>query len=396
MEQKIIFAFIPLVVLITVFSLTTQDVFAETREECRSLTMNDRSLTPVERIYALKTCDPGESDSSFQKYYSEELHNECPRQLKVNSHLNHMSRLNDLNECNKLQKIDPSSKSQKLTKFSRTTIEFCDEKYQVYLLVGAKKMYNHAGGKTEQCIQLFSAPMYNSTASDRNIQLQKYILDQVQQSVEENKELRLEGIEEAQLRDPVFSHLKYLFDEQIEKIENIEKQLQEKNIMSDYSKQSFFNEKYEDCIKIIYDETIVDDKKIIALNNCSKDESITFDEEEIIEHSKNLIQRCDNAYDEFLYLTLEDYYASINYPQASECVMLYTDPIWRYDGDDRNEVIQKFIIEKTLNDNYEYIDRKKSVEDANLSAGLVPILPDLYKYQKQKIQMLEDLFSLHK
>ena len=112
MEHKIIFSLIPLLVIITVFSLTIQDSFGETRVECRSLMMNDRSLTPVERVYALKTCEPSKSDSAFQKYYSEELHNECPRTLKENSHLNHIARLNDLKECNKLQKYDFSSISQ--------------------------------------------------------------------------------------------------------------------------------------------------------------------------------------------------------------------------------------------------------------------------------------------
>jgi len=269
MEHKIIFVIIPLLV-VTVFSLTIQDSFGQTRIECRSLVMNDKSLTPVERVYALKTCEPSEGKiSPFQKYYSEELHNECPRIVKENTHLNQMARLNDLKECNKLQKYDSSSVSQKLTKFSRTTIEFCDEKYQIYLLVGAKNMRNQAGGLAEQCVQLYLAPMWNSTASDRNVQLHHFIYDKVKQSVEEGKDLRLKDVEEAQLNDPVFFHLKYLFDEQKEKIEYVENQLQEKNIMPDYSKQDFFNEQYEDCLKIIYDKTLLAGEKIYALSKCS-------------------------------------------------------------------------------------------------------------------------------
>ena len=103
MNDGVILASIPLLVIITVFSLTIQDSFGETRVECRGLMISDKSLTPVERVYALKSCDQSENKiSSFQKYYSEELHNECPRILKEKTNLNPVSRLNDLKECNKL------------------------------------------------------------------------------------------------------------------------------------------------------------------------------------------------------------------------------------------------------------------------------------------------------
>ncbi|MFB5607289.1 MAG: hypothetical protein ACE5RG_04215 [Candidatus Nitrosomaritimum yanchengensis] len=36
------------------------------------------------------------------------------------------------------------------------------------------------------------------------------------------------------------------------------------------------------------------------------------------------------------------------------------------------------------------------VKETNLSAGLVPILSDLYQYQKQKIEMLEDFLKSEK
>jgi len=399
-EHKIIFSLISLLVVVTVFSLTIQDSFGETRMECRSKMMNDKSLTPVERVYALETCEPSEGKiSSFQKYYSEELHNECPRIVKENTHLNHIARLNDLKECNKLQKYDSSLVSQKLTKFSRTTIEFCDEKYEIYLLVGAKNMRNQAGGLAEQCVQLYLAPMWNSTASDRNVQLHNFIYDQVKQSVEKGKDLRQKGVEEAQLNDPVFFHLKYLFDEQKEKIEYIENKLQEKNIMPNYSKQDFFNEQYEDCLKIIYDKTLLAGEKIYALATCSNintDRPITFNDEKILEHSKDLVELCDKSYDVFLKLSKEDYYAAMRNLRANECVVLYADPIWEYNQDDRIQVIEKFVYDKTLNDNYDYIDRKNSVTEATLSTGLVPILSDLYKYQKQKIEMLEDFLKTEK
>lgn len=394
MEHKIMFVLIPSLVIIVVFLLTIQDSFGETRVECRSLVMSDKSLTPVERHYALKTCSPSQSTiSPFEQYYTEELHNECTRIVKENSHLNHIQRLNDLKECNKLQKYDSSFNSQKITKFSRTTIEICDEKYEIYLLVGAKNMRNQAGGLAEQCVQLYLTPMWNSTAYDRNVQLHHFILDKVKQSVKEDEDLRQKFVEEAQLSDPVFFHLKYLFDEQKEKIEYMENQLQEKNIVPDYSKQDFFNETYEDCLKIIYDKTLVGAKKIHALDKCSHIEmyeSNTFNDEKILEYSKDLVQLCEKSYDIFLKLGRGDYYASIKNSQERGCAVLYTDPIWKYNEDDRIQVIEKFVYDKILDNNRIYIERKESVKEANLSAGLVPILSDLYKYQKQKIEMLEN------
>ncbi|WP_371504844.1 hypothetical protein [Nitrosopumilus adriaticus] len=392
MRQKIIFVLIPVLVVITVFSFNFQDSFAETRMECRSMVMNDKSLTPVERHYALKTCDPQKTESSFQKYYTEELHNECTRTLKEKTHLNPITRLNDLKECSKLQKHDSSSTAQKLTKFSRTTIEFCDEKYEIYLLVGAKKMWNQAGGKTVNCLKLYEAPMWNSTASDRKIQLQSFLLEQEKQSVDEAEDLRQKGIEEAQLRKPVLLHLKPLFEEQKEEIQLMEQQLQEKNMILDYSKQSFFNEKYEDCSRIIYDKTMLTGEKVYALDKCLNAESstITFEDEVILEHSKNLVRLCEQSYEIFLNLSIENYYASMNNPLANECVELYKNPIWEYNESNRIQVIEEFVYDKTLKDNYDYLDRINSVTDANLSSGMLLTLSDLYQYQKQKIEILED------
>ncbi|MBT8242684.1 MAG: hypothetical protein HKP34_03100 [Nitrosopumilus sp.] len=394
MKTKIIFALIPLFVIVTIFSFTIQDSFGESRHECRVQQMNDKSLTPVERVYALKTCEPEEKSSSFQKYYSEELHNECTRTLKENSQLNHITRLNDLKECNKLQK--PDSSSQKLTKFYKTTIEICDEKYQIYLLVGAKNMKNQAGGLAEKCVQLYLAPMWNSTSSDRMIQLQNFVSDKIEQKVEEGKELRQKDVEEAQLENTVFFHLKYLFEEQKEKIRHLESKLKEKNISLDYSKQDFFNQNYKDCLKIVYDKTVIGREKIHALDDCSKietEESIMFIHNEILEKSKDLVQVCNRSYDSFLKLSIEDYYASMKNQRAGECVILYKNPIWEYNQEDRIEVIEKFVYEKSLKHYEKYVDRKNSVNEAHLNAYLVPILSDLYKYQNQKIALLEDLLK---
>lgn len=399
MNHKITFTLIPLFVII-VFSLTMQDSFGESRHECRVSATSDKSMTPVERHYALQTCSTSEGGiSSFEKYYSEELHNECTRILKENTRLNHIARLNDLEECNKLQKIDASSKLQKITKFSKVTIAYCDEKYEIFLLVGAKKMWNQAGGTTQQCLKLYSAPMWNSTTNDRYAQLHNFLIDEVRKNIEESEELRQQGVEEAIASNSVFFLLKSSFDEQKEKIEHMENQLQEKNIILNYSQMDLFNEKYEDCLKIIYDDALSSYEKINALDECSRIQtakSITFDEKEITEYSKRIVQFCESSREKFHELSRSDYYASMNSHLTSKCVMLYTHPIDRYNQEDRTQMLEKFVYDKIIKDNHRYIEGKRSVIDANLNAAMLPILSDLYAYQLQKIEMLEDFLKMEK
>ena len=389
---------IPLLILITVFSLTAQDSFGETRQECRSSKGSDPSLTPVERMYALKTCSfSGDTISPFQKIYSEELHNECPRRVPHDTTVNHIARLNDLEKCNRLQKFDSSLESQKITKFSKFIIPYCDEKYEVYQLVGAKNMFNQAGIYAEECLMLYSAPMWNSKADDRYIQLHHFIVDEIKQSLEEGKDIRQKSIEEAIVSRPILTKIKGLFDEQKEKIEYLENQLQEKNVMPNYFQQDFFNKKFEDCLRIIYNETFSLKEKIDALTDCSEIETtkpIAINNKKILQYSKNAVQFCEESHEFFLILGEQDYYNSIKNPLTRKCVLLYKDPIWNYNQHDRTQVLEIFAYYKILKDlNDTAHERKNSVAMANLNAGRLSILADLYQYQEQKIEILENLLK---
>ena len=134
-------------------------------------------------------------------------------------------------------------------------------------------------------------------------------------------------------------------------------------------------------------------EKINALDECLATETAAFDDEEISRHSKHLVQLCEKSYDSFLNLTKEYHYASMINKPASECVLLYEDPVWKYNEDDRVQVIEKFVYDKTLSDNQKYVERKNFVTEAHLNAGLVPVLSDLYQYQKQKIELLENFLK---
>lgn len=234
-------AFFSLLFCITVFSIGIQNSFGETRQECRSSVGGVQSLTPVERLLALRTCSLSDSSNpTFAEIYTEELHNECERRATHDTWLNHLLRIKDLQTCNKLQKIDTTLTEKKITKFSKVMIAFCDEKYKVYQLVGAKKMVNQAGINAPICLDLYTSSIWNSTANDRELQLHNYLMEKTQKSLDESKELRKKIIEESRLNRPIITTLKDLFDDQREKIKYLENQLQEKNTVPNYFQENFF------------------------------------------------------------------------------------------------------------------------------------------------------------
>ena len=394
-KKFFITAFIPLLIFITIFSLTIQDSFGETRTECRSSKGSDPSLTPVERMYVLKSCSAsGDILSPFEKMYSEELHNECERKGSHDNSRNHIFRLLDLEKCNKIQTTNSLSASEKITKFSKSLIRLCGEKYEIYHLVGAKGMVNQAGIYADECLILYSTPIWNSTALDRDVQLHNFLRDKIKQNLEETKDKRQNDVEDVRLSSPIISDLKDLFNEQKEKIEYLENQLYKKNIMPNYFQQDFFNEKFENCLRIIYDETILLKEKINALAECSEIEPvkpIEINNNEILQYSKNAVQFCEESYEPFLILSKQDYFDSIENPFTRKCVLLYNDPIWSYNQHDRTQVLEVFVYYKVLKEiNETSHERKNSVAMANLEAGRLPILYDLYQYQKQKIELLEN------
>jgi hypothetical protein len=398
--KKSIIVFFSVLICITFFPFTTQDSFGETRQECRSSKGADQSLTPVERILVLQTCDSSENTMSFQEIYTEELHNECQRRTAQDVWNNHVLRLEDLEKCDVLQENDLSLTKQKITKFSKEMIQFCDEKYGVYQLVGAKKMTNHAGKYTFVCLNLYSTPIWNSTENDRAVQLHNFLMNKIQQHLEETKDIRQKNVEESRLSRPIITNFKDLFNIQKEKIEFLENQLQEKNLKSNYLQQDFFSEKLEECSRIYYDNTILLEEKITALNECSGIETIepiTINRTKILEYSKYVVQFCEESYAHFSKLSKQDYYNnSTNDPLTSSCVMLYSDPIWDYNHYDRTQVLETFLHYKTVKNIYEISQvRENSSDRAILDSGWDPILIDIYKYQKQKIEMLEDLLNVN-
>ena len=389
------YALVPILILIGI-SFTTQDAFAETRQECRSLIGGDQTLTPVERIYALKTCESGTNTAStFHKLYSQELHEQCARNVALDHYRNHMVRLLDLEQCHKINTAEQTGE-QKITKFSKDLIQFCGEKYGVYQLVGAKKMYNHAGKYTEACLFLYSAPMWNSTGPDRSVHLHNFVQDALKKSLDESHGKRLKAVEDARISRPLIINLDDLFEEQKQKIESLEKQIQEKNLDSNLL-DDILNENFENCLAIYYDKGIQLNDKIAALTLCYQTEntdSIPINHNEIVKYSKYAIQFCQESYHLYTTMSTQDYYDSIKNPITRKCVMLYNDPIWEYDKPDRTQVLEAFLYGKIIKNFDETSStRTKSVDMANLDGGKVPILEDLYRYQQQKIVALENILD---
>ncbi len=386
-------------ICITVFSIGIQNSFGETRQECRSAVGQDQTLTPVERVLALRACSLSDSiEPTFEEIYTEKLHNECDRRGPHDTWFNHVLRLKDLEKCNKLQEIDTTLSKQKITKYSKYLIDFCGEKYGVYQLVGAKKLRNHAGISTPICLDLYSTPIWNSTDKDRQVKLHNFLMETTQQRLEVSKELREKIVEESRLNRPIITTLKDLFDEQKEKIEYLENQLQEKNVMPNYHQQDFFSKKLEGCSKIYYDNEILLKEKIIALNECSgleAIETITINRTAISEYSKNTVQYCEERYSHFSKLSRQEFYdSSTKDPLTHACSVLYGNPLWDYNQSDRAQVLEALLYYEIVKSIYENSQREDSAFKAILDSRWEPILFDIYQYQKLKIGFLESLLKI--
>lgn len=380
--------------------MTLQDIYGETRQECRSLVGYNQSLTPVERFLALRECSiPDSSIPTFEEIYTEELHNECERRVPHDTWFNHLLRMRDLQECNKLEIPDTTLTNQKITKFSKFVIDFCGEKYGVYQLVGANKLRNHAGIYTPVCLELYSSLMWNSTDTDRQIQLHNFLMEKTKQSLEKGKEIREKIVEDSRLNRPIITTLKDLFEDQKEKIEFLENQLKEKNVMPNYFQQGFFSEKLEDCSRIYYDDLVLLKEKIITLNECFELEAsnpVTINRTAISEYSKKTVEYCEEWYPHFSKLSKQEYYDnSTKDPLTYACSILYSNPLWNYIQNDRTQVLEALLNIEIQKNVYENSRRDNSAYKATLDSRWEPILLDIYEYQKQKIEILESLLKMN-
>jgi len=389
MEYKfLVYVFVTLLFLAVVFSNFS---FAEeNRHDCRIRMGTNMSLSRVERVLAMKQCDIVEkSDTSAE----EKL----------------------------LKELGPKLKSA--YERAKSILATCEQKYPIYLMVPEKVFYNVVKlPVTATCIKVYNSPYWNYTGSDRLFKIAIYIRNSTLQQLEETKELRIDTLNEARIRQGQIMFLEDLFTKLENKINELERTIEEKNAqiekneliiqeqqktIDDLSKKiknmvltsaeiDNVSEKksIEECLEIVKDKPITFMEKYIELQQCARinlHKPIVIDETKLTDFSKKILEICTQNHQLYLQLSVQDFYNTLSNSASRVCTRLYNDPIWQYEGSDRQQVLMDFIknkLKELMNDTNN--QRESSVYGAYLRSGFLQVMPEVYKIIKQKITTLEE------
>ena len=377
------------VIILTVFATTFQPSFSEeNRNECRIRVSIDSSLSPIERFSAMKQCFLNDESYTVKK--------------KMNLEEYRAKLLDAYENANKI-------------------LTFCDQKYPIYLRT--PEIQFHALLQfpwSTTCVKAYNSPYWNYTGTDRLVKIVNHIRNQTQQSLEETKEQRLLSVEEARIRQGQVMFLEDLFIKIENKIKNLEQQIEEKNeqisknesVIAEQQKtidelskkikntvlistdiEKFAKKTLDECLEIVKDKPLTFMEKYLELQECTRVDrhrQIVIDDETLTQVSKKGLAFCTQKYPLFLELSIQDFYDTGTQAAIRACPLLYNDPIWEYEGSDREQVLLDFIKIKLK----EFIEEKggerlKSVYDAHIRQGYLQVLPDIYNKVKQKIASLE-------
>ncbi len=377
------------VISLAVIAVTFQSSFAEENtQECRIRVSTDPSLSPIKRFSAMKQCYIfGKSDTSMKKLNLDQYGGKLKSAYE---------------KANKI-------------------LTFCDQKYPIYLRT--TEMQFHAILKfpfSTVCVKGYNSPYWNYTGPDRLVKIVNYVRNQTLQSLEETKEQRLLSVEEARIRQGQVMFLEDLFIKIENKIKNLEQQIEEKydqisknesviaeqqKTIDDLSKkikttilistelEDIAKKTLDECLEIVKDKPLTFMEKYLELQECTRVDhhnQIVIDDETLTQISKKGLAFCTQKYPLFLQLSIQDFYDTGTSAVIRACPLLYNDPIWQYEGSDREQVLLDFIKIKIK----EFVEEKrgerlKSVYDAHIRKGFFQVLPDIYNKAKQKIASLE-------
>jgi uncharacterized coiled-coil protein SlyX len=377
------------VIILAVFATTFQPSFSEeNRHECRIRVSTDPSLSPIERFSAMKQCYLNDESYTVKK--------------KMNL------------EEYRAKLLDAYEKANKI-------LTFCEQKYPIYLRT--PEIQFHALLQfpwSTTCVKAYNSPYWNYTGTDRLVKIVNYVRNQTQQSLEETKEQRLLSVEEARIRQGQVMFLEDVFIKIENKIKNLELQIDEKNdqisknesVIAEQQKtidelskkikntvlistelEDIAKKTLDECLEIVKDKPLTFMEKYLELQECTRVDrhrQIVIDDETLTQISKKGLKGCTQNYPLFLELSIQDFYASGTSAGIRACPLLYNNPIWQYEGIDREQVLIDFIKIKIK----EFIEEKggerlKSVYDAHIRQGFLQVLPDIYIKVKQKIASLE-------
>jgi len=135
---------------------------------------------------------------------------------------------------------------------------------------------------------------------------------------------------------------------------------------------AFGDEEEERCIDSIPEDfTELERKK--AIDECKKEgytNTQNTRESDEIAAAMEVVENCEGYFQHYKRLTESQYLASNTNNEARQCLQLFKDNIWEYEGSDRIEVLGYRLIElekKALQDNEKELE--KSVEHTKITAS---------------------------
>ncbi len=377
----ITYALIPLILVGIIFNFSFAE---ENTQECRIRVSLDQSLTPLERITAIKECSLTVQGQTVTVTTGEIAHT-----------------------------------SEKIIKFCERTLPIFRILNEPGYIIAAHHPFSRP------CLLLYNEPIWDYTGPDRHKVLLDFLHDKVEKDLEDTKEEREKSQIEARLRQGQIMYIVELFEKQDEKIEFLEKQLEEKMELiandelliqekqetieklkqkinnvdfssTDYA-STFVNKELLECLKNSDIESLAHNEKIKTLQECSK-----FDNHKLMVINDNVITKitvavldfCQESYPTYLEFGEHIYYKSQQHPYVEECVWIYQQPLWSYQGPDRTQMLieaGKPHVEQYLNE--KIMDRQKSVYDAHMSKGRFMVVTHFYNLGEQQISDLESIIS---
>ena len=149
--------------------------------------------------------------------------------------------------------------------------------------------------------------------------------------------------------------------------------------------------------KVMADEYSTGAEKTVAKRNCETDitnqyKNIEIDYQKMAEKraSDNNLQKCDDWYPQYRYLTQAQFRLQKSEAIVNDCITLYNDSIWKYVGEDRLEILSARLLE---------IKAEAPVEPQTRHVALNVNIPDLQSniletYQDADVTDLEERISI--
>ena len=359
----------------------------------------------------------------IQDNFGEQTHLECMRSVPSYGEITFVERKFALEACREKRPDPYIANTDKFAGFAEKILEFCENYHPMYIFFNDEILFQAVVKRpmTRTCVLLYDNPLWNYTGPDRAAVLLGHLHDQTLQQLEETKDEREKSKADARLRQGQIMFIVDLFQKQNEKLEFLEKQLEEKAelitknelliqeqqemienlnqrikniaLSSDDFQSLFDNKKLLECLKNADIKLLPINEKIKVLQECTKIDNhklIVIDDDLITRVTETILDFCEDSYPIYLEFGGHIYYKSAQHAFAEECIWIYQQPLWSYQGPDRIEVLieaGKPNVEQYLNE--KIAERQKSVYNAHLDSGRFMVMTDLYYYVERKISYLE-------